>query len=220
MGIGSIILFPQGQYQASGTQLTGGKRWHQGKITNIYKRDNTTYYDGEHTKGAEDGKWVTHKGFSKHFTRYQLEDFRVGPNVFDIIEDTSDVTKAEDIDIYFSFSGSDSVFTKNDSNVCDPAEIVADLKVKGLNVVNGSKENEELRVKLQKMKNSKVFVACITDEYALNDECRMEFQYAKATLKKPVVPLVFGDGMEWMMTVVGTGSVFLKNICTPLLLLM
>lgn len=53
------------------------------------------------------------------------------------------------------------------------------------------------------MKKAKVFVACISDEYTQNQTCRMEFQFAKSTLKKPVVPLVFGDGRDWQLSVVG-----------------
>ena len=40
------------------------------------------------------------------------------------------------------------------------------------------------------MKRAKVFIACLSDEYASNDKCRMEFQYAKKTLRIPVIPVV------------------------------
>lgn len=53
------------------------------------------------------------------------------------------------------------------------------------------------------MKKAKVFVACISDDYTQNQTCRMEFQFAKSTLKKPVVPLVFGNGRDWQLSVVG-----------------
>ena len=53
------------------------------------------------------------------------------------------------------------------------------------------------------MKKAKVFVACISDQYTQNQTCRMEFQFAKSTLKKPVVPIVFGEGREWQLSVVG-----------------
>jgi len=53
------------------------------------------------------------------------------------------------------------------------------------------------------MKKAKVFVACISDDYVQDQTCRMEFQFAKSTLKKPVVPLVFGSGKEWKLSVVG-----------------
>ena len=36
LGIGTIVLFSQGSYKAGATMETGGKRWHQGKITNVY----------------------------------------------------------------------------------------------------------------------------------------------------------------------------------------
>ena len=58
------------------------------------------------------------------------------------------------------------------------------------------------------MKNSKVFIACICDDYVLNEECRMEFQYAKSTLRKPVVPVVIGNSTEWTMSVVGKNQMF------------
>lgn len=33
--------------------------------------------------------------------------------------------------------------------------------------------------------------------------CRQEFQYAKKTAKKPVIPVVIGDSFDWTMSVVG-----------------
>ena len=41
--------------------------------------------------------------------------------------------------------------------------------------------------------------------FPIRDEiCRQEFQYAKKTAKKPVIPVVVGSGsFDWMMTVVG-----------------
>ena len=53
------------------------------------------------------------------------------------------------------------------------------------------------------MKKAKVFVACISDDYTQDQTCRMEFQFAKSTLRKPVVPLVFGNGRDWKLSVVG-----------------
>ena len=41
----------------------GGTRWHQGVITEVRQDEyGRTVYDGNHTKSAEDGKWVTYKG--------------------------------------------------------------------------------------------------------------------------------------------------------------
>ena len=54
---------------------------------------------------------------------------------------------------------------------------------------------------------------CITEQqiihhslcrYVSNTQCCMEFQHAKVSLKKPVIPLVVGDGsFKWMTSVVG-----------------
>ena len=86
VGVGTIVLFPQGGYNGGDTQLHGGTRWHQGVITNIRVNEyGFAEYDGRHTKGVEDGKWVTYKGYSEYFYGLALEDFRVGPNMFDII---------------------------------------------------------------------------------------------------------------------------------------
>ena len=56
-----------------------------------------------------------------------------------------------------------------------------------------TKENQEdssLIEIVSALKKSKVFIACLSDEYARNDRCRMEFQYAKKTLRLPVIPVV------------------------------
>ena len=37
VGVGSIVIFPQGQYGATDGNNTGGRRYHQGKITAIQK---------------------------------------------------------------------------------------------------------------------------------------------------------------------------------------
>lgn len=101
----------------------------------------------------------------------------------------------------------------DDDDDCSPSEIANDLKTKGINVVESHQMvsrslDESEKLDLMKnanalMKKAKVFVACISDEYVQDQTCRMEFQFAKSTLKKPVVPLVFGSGREWQLSVVG-----------------
>lgn len=45
-----------------GITRSGGLRWHQGEITKVYENENgVIMYDGKHTKGKADGKWVTYK---------------------------------------------------------------------------------------------------------------------------------------------------------------
>ncbi|EDQ86872.1 uncharacterized protein MONBRDRAFT_27923 [Monosiga brevicollis MX1] len=59
---------------------------------------------------------------------------------------------------------------------------------------------EELALGLQ---NTKLVVAFVSDEYAMSENCRTEFQFACKSLKKPIVPIVVGQGDKWQMTVVG-----------------
>ena len=61
-------------------------RHHQGRISNVYKNQlGETLYDGEHTKGEEDGKWITYTGYSKTFVGMKLKDLRIAPNPMDAL---------------------------------------------------------------------------------------------------------------------------------------
>ena len=223
ISVGSIVLFPQGKYVGGLNGGTyGGVRWHQGRITRIHDRpDGSRLFDGCHTKGENDGKWVTYRGYEYTFQGYKLETLRIGPNVFDILDDNctdADISE-EDIDVYLSYTPSDSPTAIKNSEtanipekyahvldrLCDPQDIVNNLKSKGLKVgVRKATNSEELRKTAMMMKHAKVFIACISDEYVANDECRMEFQYAKTTLNIPIIPLVVGDGsFDWTMSIVG-----------------
>ena len=46
-------------------------------------------------------------------------------------------------------------------------------------------------------------VLCVSEEYALSENCRTEIQFAMKSLKKPVVPVIVGQGDKWRQTVVG-----------------
>ena len=56
------------------------------------------------------------------------------------------------------------------------------------------------------MKNTKVVVACVSDEYTQSEVCRNEFLFAKNTLRLPVILAVFGLGDKWRTTEVGMCS--------------
>lgn len=222
ISIGSIVLFPQGEYVGGPLGGTyGGVRWHQGRITKIHNYNGERMFDGCHTKGEADEKWITYKGYSYAFSGLRLEDLRIGPNVFDILDDNdcaNEVTD-EDIDIYFSYAVNDSPQAIKNQEIahvpqkykpvldrlCDPRDIANHLTKIGLKIgIRKATSGEDLKRTAGMMKQAKVFVACISDEYVANDECRMEFQYAKTTLGTPVVPLVVGDGsFDWTMSVVG-----------------
>ncbi|XP_065068672.1 uncharacterized protein LOC135693983 [Rhopilema esculentum] len=223
ISIGSIILFQQGSYSGSAGGATAGVRWHEGKITHIRKNERgERLFDGCHTKGMADGKWITYGGYNYTFAGKKLEELRIGPNVFDILDDLDSEENGlpeDDIDIYFSYSVTDSpTAIKNNETLeaperylpvldrlCDPRDIMTHLRKKGLKIgERKANTGEELKKTAIMMKKAKVFVACISDQYVANNECRMEFQYAKTTLGTPIVPLVVGDGsFDWTLSVVG-----------------
>ena len=96
-------------------------------------------------------------------------------------------------------------YLRNYVNMCDPNEIESFLRKKGYNIANEIRTNKEDFKKVSaSIRKAKVFIACISDAYVLDESCIMEFQFAKTTLHKPVIPLVVGDGsFAWIMSAVG-----------------
>ena len=90
-------------------------------------------------------------------------------------------------------------------SMCDPADMEVFLREQGFTVARQTRSgNQDLKQVATMMKHAKIFIACISDQYVNNEKCRMEFQYAKSTLRKPVIPLVVGDGsFNWTASVVG-----------------
>ena len=75
---------------------------------------------------------MTYQQYSYNFTGYTREQFRVGPNVFDILDEDDDGgADMDDIDIYFSFPEDSGAVEYN------PVQLSKKLKDKGLNVVQG-----------------------------------------------------------------------------------
>lgn len=226
VAIGSIVLFPQGKYRGQEGVRLGGLRYHQGRITSVSNgRGGQKLYDGVHTKGEEDNKWITYSGYNFHFTGMELSKLRISPNVLDILsEDNSSsavdgVIRPCDIFISYSKANSPSAIRNHElgssdpppsydeavlSSICDPRDIRYQLEGYGA-TVNGDRQAQHSLIEtVQQINTSKVFVACLSDEYVKDEICRQEFQYAKKTARKPVIPVVVGSGsFEWMMTVVG-----------------
>ncbi|CAF4152020.1 unnamed protein product [Rotaria sordida] len=50
------------------------------------------------------------------------------------------------------------------------------------------------------LKNTKVVVACVSDEYVESEICRNEFFFAKNTLRLPVILAIMGTGKKWRQT--------------------
>jgi len=44
---------------------------------------------------------------------------------------------------------------------------------------------------------AEVMIACVSDEYIKSDTCEDELTFARKTLKKHIIPIIVGEGMEW-----------------------
>lgn len=86
VGVDSIVFFPQGGYSATAGNNTGGVRYHEGVVTRVYKDSSGFWkYDGHHTKGDEDGKWITYKDYNYNFNGVPLQMLRIAPNAMDAL---------------------------------------------------------------------------------------------------------------------------------------
>ncbi|XP_047126629.1 uncharacterized protein LOC124807920 [Hydra vulgaris] len=229
IGIGSSILFAQGVYQDSKTGIEV-QRWHEGSITNICTFvDGSKSYEGHHTKSEKDGKCINYSEYSPLFTNLSINELRIRQNVFEMIDrDNSHITENEIFkneialtDIFFSYNIIDSytaykngelenliipeTYITNYTNMCDPYEIKSILIQAGYNVIDYSGVKKvDFRNVSSSIQKSKVFIACISDAYVKDESCKMQFEFAKTKLHKPVVPLVVGDGsFSWVMSVIG-----------------
>ena len=59
---------------------------------------------------------------------------------------------------------------------------------------------EEVAIMIQKCK---VVLAFISNEFAADESCQQQFQFAKKTKAVPVIPIVVGNGFDWTRTVIG-----------------
>ncbi|KAK2552504.1 hypothetical protein P5673_026340 [Acropora cervicornis] len=201
VAVGSIVLFPQGTYKGQEGVRLGGQRYHQGCITHVHEGpDGEKLYDGVHTKGEAEGKWITYKGYSPKFQGLKLSELRISPNVLDVLssQDVQNSTGNNGVstcDIFISFTKADSpsAIRNNEvsfqdrppsydeamlSNFCDPREIRYQLEGCGVAVNEETQESGSLIQTVKQIESAKVFVACLSDDYV-------------------------SGSFEWMMTVVG-----------------
>lgn len=55
-------------------------------MTDVYNGNRgQKLYDGIHTKGESDGKWVTYSGYNLYFREMEISQLRISPNVLDIL---------------------------------------------------------------------------------------------------------------------------------------
>ncbi|EGD79508.1 hypothetical protein PTSG_10079 [Salpingoeca rosetta] len=200
IGVGSVVLFPQGRYRGNDA-ISGGVHWHLGRITRVRSENGERVYDGCHLKGADDGKWITFKGYAPTFEGLRLKDMRVSPNVLNML--TSGMSSAaqqaagavDKCDVFISYCRAN----------CLEDITARDLEARGftcwmnMDHPNASQEQVALAIK-----HAKLVVACVSNEYADDSDCRSQFQFAKKLLRKTTVPVVVGRGSwEWQQTVVG-----------------
>ncbi|XP_075244459.1 uncharacterized protein LOC142338555 [Convolutriloba macropyga] len=205
IGVGSNVLFAQGFYGAKGDKFSGS-RWHMGKITNVKKQPNgSTLYDGQHAFGEKDGKWVTYTNYSETFSDLKLEDLRVSPNALDAFgsdnKSTTSNKKVGTFDVFVCYS--DANTKNNNKENINPIKVIQDiednLKVK----TNLKVRNPSLSDVATMIANAKVFIAFISNEFAEDEKCQQQFQFAKKSKGIPVIPVVVGQDFDWTRTVVG-----------------
>jgi len=68
-------------------------------------------------------------------------------------------------------------------------------------VTNGTQSILEQHA--EAIKKCRVFVPCVSDQYAASIFCRMQFQYASGIPEKKVVPIIVGTGDQWKTSVIG-----------------
>lgn len=53
------------------------------------------------------------------------------------------------------------------------------------------------------LQKCKVFVCCLSDEYVVSKNCKMEFRFAALNLKLPVIVVIVGNGVNWLKFEIG-----------------
>ena len=173
-------------------------------------------YRGHHTKGSQDGKWITYKGYSYEFFNYTVDKFRLSPNVYDIMDATDVFNEsidrtdgiADGIDVYLSYCKMDCPsFLLSDElqtnpnlsmppsyreatiqDLVDPRDLARELDMMSCTVKSDEKRDDP-KVIAQNIKKCKVFVACLSNEYVNDKACVDEFIYAKKHGAKAVIPI-------------------------------
>ena len=73
IGVGTLVFFPQGSYG----RMEGEN---EGEVTRVNDDPyGGVLVSGHHTKGGEDGKWVTYRRYSYNFYNIPLSYIRLAP---------------------------------------------------------------------------------------------------------------------------------------------
>ena len=162
-------------------------------------------YFGEHVYGEQDGKWITYRGFEQTFSHLTLEQLRISPNALESFEgaeveanSNSRLTRYLDLDVFVCYSNRNTT-----GKAISPLRIVADLEEKlgvKTNLKFRNPSLEDIAIMIQKCK---LVLAFISNEFAQDESCQQQFQFAKKTSVVPVIPIVVGNGFDWTKTVIG-----------------
>jgi len=82
----------------------------QGCITHVHEGPGgEKLYDGVHTKGEAEDKWITYKGYSPKFQGLKLSELRISPNVLDVlssenVQNSTGNNGVSTCDIFISFT--------------------------------------------------------------------------------------------------------------------
>jgi hypothetical protein len=66
------------------------------------------------------------------------------------------------------------------------------------------------------LRDAKLMIACVSDEYADSYNCQMEFRFAAKALNLPIIIAVYGTGHRWRSSEVGGICSFLKILLKSL----
>lgn len=84
LGVGSIVIFPQGEYRAKEGANDGGKFYFKGVVTAIRKGSGDTVVDGRHEVDPEAVGRRRRKAYSYEWS-LPLSDLRITSNAFDVL---------------------------------------------------------------------------------------------------------------------------------------
>ncbi|XP_041475326.1 uncharacterized protein LOC121423874 [Lytechinus variegatus] len=222
VGVGTKVLFKQGLYycgknsdgsicDSTGRTLSDAKkselaklgkisdRWHMGRITSITKDANgEPRYNGKHVDFTDPQvSRNNYVGYSLTFTDLRIDQLRVIPNIFNCLDsDTKgDKNKDASCDVFISKVAKD-----------DETVIRITKKFSGKYKIRQSTHGQlatDIQSAVQLIKNSSIYLVCLSDNFIEDSQAMSELLYAKKTLGKTVIPVVLGKSDNWLQTTAG-----------------
>ncbi|XP_013415785.1 uncharacterized protein LOC106177527 isoform X2 [Lingula anatina] len=114
----------------------------------------------------------------------------------------TDLRKDLTADIFISYCVAD-LPEKNESRV-SPKDICRDLEDSGYRCwFPEDPSSQSLEATAIALRDARIFLACISDNYIEDGECCTMFKYATTTLKKNIVLVVLGNSMDWQTSQIG-----------------